>query len=134
MWIGEGKITFSVSPDHVRFYTRWTSKPHPQETSLEWLQEVEMHGANEKVDNRFMITPLSDTAFSLSLENEIVGKAIGKGVIDEHKIAWEIKSPDNFHGFEVYELQDSGDYRLHAEYVTQDNFRTLIDGLIWKKS
>ena len=75
-----------------------------------------------------MITPLTETTFSISLENELIGKAIGKGVIDGGKIAWEIKSPDTFHGFEVYELQENGDYMLHAEYVAQDNFRTLIDG------
>lgn len=137
-WIGEGKITFSVSPDHVRFFTRWTFKSEDEnshsEVSRKWIQEVEMHGTDEKVENSFVVTRLSDTTFSISLENDIIGKAIGKGVISETKLAWEINNPDAFHGFEVYELQENGDFMLHAEYVADDNFRTIIDGRIWKKS
>jgi hypothetical protein len=134
LWIGEGKITFSASSDHIHFYTRWTPHPTKEPSTHEWIQEVEMQGTDEKVANRFIITSLSETSFSLSLENDVIGKALGKGVIDQAKIAWEIKNPEIFHGFEVYELQDNGDYSLHAEYVAQDNFRTLIDGRIWKKS
>lgn len=134
LWIGEGRITFSVSPEHIHFYTRWTSHPENETVAYRWTQEVEMQGTNERVDNHFLITPLSDTAFTISLENDIVGKALGKGVIDPKKMAWEIKSPDAFHGFEIYELQENGDYMLHAEYVAQDNFRTLIDGRIWQKT
>lgn len=93
-----------------------------------------MHGVDEKVSNHFVITPLSDTTFAISLENDIVGKAFGKGVIDPKKIAWEIQSPDTFHGYEIYELQENGDYLMHAEYVAQDNFRTLIDARVWQKA
>lgn len=131
-WIGEGKISFSASPDHIRFYTRWTRSTENAQI-LQWTQEVEMHGGDDKVSNSFVITPLTETAFSISLENELIGKAVGKGVIDGNKIAWEIKSPDTFHGFEVYELQENGDYMMHAEYVAQDNFRTIIDARIWMK-
>lgn len=132
-WIGEGKITFSVSPDHIKFYTRWNPIIIQKETALQWVQEVEMQGNMDKVSNSFMIQPLTDKTFAISLENELIGKATGKGVIDPNKIAWEIKSVDTFHGFEVYELQENGDYMFHAEYVAQDNFRTIIDGRIWQK-
>ena len=133
LWIGEGKITFSVSPDHIRFYTRWTAVSEAAEAAHRWVQEVEMQGGEEKVQNRFLVTELSPTSFSVVLENDIVGKAVGKGVVEPGKIAWEIKSPETFHGFEVYELQENGDYMLHAEYVAQDNFRTIIDARIWSK-
>lgn len=133
-WIGEGKITFSASPDHIRFYTRWTFQPHDDPGFFSWLQEVEMHGAEEKVENSFNVTPLTDTTFSISLENEIIGKALGKGIISPTKIAWEIKNSETFQGFEVYEIQENGDYMLHAEYAAQDNFRTIIDARIWEKN
>jgi hypothetical protein len=38
-----------------------------------------------------------------------------------------------FEGFEVYEQQENGDYFLHAEYGSPDQFRTIIEGLIWRK-
>jgi hypothetical protein len=134
LWIGEGKITFSASPDHIRFYTRWTRVNEIDPDSHKWLQEIEMQGTDERVGNTLHFMPLTDKTFSLSLSNDIVGKAIGKGVIDAGKIAWELKNPDTFQGFEVYELQENGDYQVHAEYAAADNFRTIIDGRIWKKS
>lgn len=134
LWIGEGKITFSVSPDHIRFYTRWSYLADKEQPTHKWVQEIEMHGSDEKAINHFVITPLTDATFAIALESEFAGKALGKGVIDPKKMAWEIKSPDTFHGYEVYELQDNGDYLMHAEYVAQDNFRTLIDARIWQKT
>ncbi len=92
-----------------------------------------MQGADEKVENRFHITPLTETTFSISLENDVIGKGLGKGIISPTKIAWEIKSLDTFQGFEVYEIQENGDYMLHAEYAAQDGFRTIIDARIWEK-
>lgn len=132
-WIGEGKISFSISPDTIRFYTRWTFVSDENNTFL-WRQEVEMDGGEEKLTNFFVVAMLTDTTFSISLENETIGKAIGHGVISPNKVAWEMKNPDAFHGFEVYEFNDKGEYKFHAEYVADDNFRTLIDGRIWPKS
>lgn len=133
VWIGEGKITFSASPDEVKFYTRWNSKPFNDE-AIETSQEVELHGMDDKVTNYFELTDITSENFLLSLENELVGKAHGKGVIDDHTIAWEIKGSDNFEGYEVYEKQDNGEYLFHAEYTSDDQFRTIIDGRVWKKS
>lgn len=134
LWIGEGKITFSASPDHVRVFTRWTYQNQEDPNIHVWSQEVEMHGQEDKIINNYVFTPLTDTTFSVSLHNEVLGKSLGKGVIDNNKIAWEIRSTEIFQGIEVYELQENGDYMMHAEYAAQDNFRTIIDGRIWKKS
>lgn len=137
LWIGEGKITFSASPDHIHFYTRWnivTLEPVKSPKIFHWLQEVEMRGSDDRVKNHFVFTLISPTTFSLTLENDLVGKVIGKGLFDAKKIAWELKGSDTFQGFEVYELQENGDYMLHAEYAAPDNFRTTIDGRIWLKS
>jgi hypothetical protein len=70
----------------------------------------------------------------MELENELLGKVKGAGVIDEKTIAWEFHGTGGLEGFEVYELQDNGDYMMHAEYSSPDQFRTIIDGRIWKKN
>lgn len=132
IWIGEGKITFSASPDEVKFYTRWNSQPESDEAILT-AQEVELHGMEDKVTNNFELTDITSEHFLLRLENELVGQAHGKGVVDEHTIAWEIKGSDNFEGYEVYEKQENGEYIFHAEYTSDDQFRTIIDGRVWKK-
>ena len=70
----------------------------------------------------------------MELENELLGTVKGTGVIDENTIAWEFHGTGGLEGFEVYELQDNGDYMMHAEYSSPDQFRTIIDGRIWKKN
>jgi hypothetical protein len=131
IWIGEGKIALSTSPEIIHFYTKWiVDKPKKKEHSCQ--QQVEMQGVDESVFNNLTFSDITAESFTVILENEMIGKVKGKGIIDDKTIAWEYRSGD-FEGFEVYELQDNGDYMLHAEYSSPDQYRTIIDGRIWKK-
>lgn len=131
-WIGEGKITFSTSSELIRFYTSWTI--HPIEgNKMECHQHVELQGCEEKINNKFFVYDVSEKGFKIELVNDLVGKACGTGVIDEKKIAWEFHGQPHIEGFEVYELQENGDYMIHAEYCAADPLRTAIDARIWQK-
>ena len=131
-WIGEGKITFSTSFDFIKFYTKWEINADAQST-IYATQKVEMQGIKDHVVNYFIFKDITPTSFSVFLESESMGSVHGTGVINPTNIAWEIRSNPAFEGFEVYELQENGDYSLHAEYASTDQYRTIIDGLIWKK-
>lgn len=132
LWIGEGKVTFSASPEHLRFYTKWRIEEVVPAGIFCW-QQVEIQGTEENVFNNFVITNVTPNGFLISLENELMGKINGKGIIDEKTVAWEFRDSAEFEGFEVYELQEGGDYMIHAEYSSPDQYRTIIDGRIWKK-
>ncbi len=132
-WIGEGRITFTVSPDRLHFYTKWVIKKDALGL-ISCQQTVEMEGREENLNNDFVISNISSQAFDIELTNELLGTISGKGIIDTRTIAWEFRGHPDFEGFEVYELQDNGDYMLHAEYATTENFRTIVDGRIWKKT
>ena len=131
-WIGEGKITFTVSPDRLRFYTKWIVKPDEMGI-ISCQQQVEMEGREENLINDFILLNITETAFAIELSNGLLGTIQGKGIIDPKTIAWEFRNHPDFEGFEVYELQHNGDYLLHAEYASAENFRTIVDGRIWKK-
>lgn len=134
VWIGEGKITFSTSPETIHFYTKWIVEKFDEERGHICEQRVEMQGIDDTVFNSLTFSDVTPTSFTIALENDLVGKVIGKGVIDPKTIAWEYRTGTDFEGFEVYELQDNGDYMLHAEYSSPDQYRTIVDGRIWKKS
>jgi hypothetical protein len=131
-WIGEGRITFSVSPEHLHFYTQWLIEKE-EDRAIQGQQQVQMEGGEENVNNIFVFTNILQKTFAIELTNDQLGTVKGKGVIDAKTIAWEFREHEFFEGFEVYELQDNGDYMLHAEYVSPDQFRTIIDGRIWQK-
>lgn len=131
-WIGEGKITINVSPERLRFYTRWLIDPIEAQ-SICCQQHVEMEGRDENVFNRFLLSEINDKSFKIEFTSELLGILQGKGIIDAKTIAWEFRGYSDFEGFEVYELQPDGDYMMHAEYASSENFRTTIDGRIWKK-
>lgn len=133
LWVGEGKVTFSVSPERLRFYTKWNVS-NGENNRMLCHQQVEMEGGESNVYNDFTISNVQLTSFSIELSNELLGIVKGKGLIDAKKIAWEFRGHPEFEGFEVYELQDNGDYNLHAEYSSIDQLRTIIEGRIWKKS
>lgn len=133
VWIGEGKITFSTSPEVIHFYTKWTIKTNEKKETV-CDQQVEMQGISDTVFNHLIFSDVSANSFKVILENELMGTVSGKGVIDSETIAWEYRSNPEFEGFEVYELQENGDYMLHAEYSSPDQYRTIVDGRIWQKS
>jgi len=133
IWIGEGKITFSVSPDHLHFYTKWMIDPMVT-TVIRSQQLVEMEGRAENLFNQFNFSHITEKDFQIQLSSELLGSVTGKGIVDKRTIAWEFRGYPDFEGFEVYELEDNGDYMLHAEYSSTEQFRTIIDGRIWKKA
>lgn len=132
IWVGEGKITFSASPEHVRFYTKWIIQD-TQNEQISCKQTVEMQGGMDPVYNEFTFSNMKSDAFTIELQNDLFGNLKGTGILETKTIAWEFRGHSQFEGFEVYELQDNGDYMLHAEYASPDLFRTIIDGRIWKK-
>lgn len=133
VWVGEGGVTLSASPERLRFYTKWTVDSGKNHVML-CHQHVEMEGGKSNVYNTFAISDVLPISFSIELSNELLGIVHGKGLTDKKTIAWEFRGHLEFEGFEVYELQDNGDYNLHAEYSSVDQIRTIIDGRIWKKS
>lgn len=132
-WVGEGKISFSASSENLRFYTRWLIGD-ADKGSITCSQEVEMPGNEPNMINNFVFSNVTTSSFAVELENDVLGKVKGTGIIDQKTVAWEFHGGGGLEGFEVYELQDNGDYMLHAEYASPDQFRTIIDGRIWLKT
>lgn len=132
-WLGEGTVSFSASPDEVKFYTKWTVKESSDPT-VSCEQVVEILGVDEHVLNRFTLSDIDASSFQILLENDSLETVSGKGIIDDTKIAWEFRGHETFEGFEVYERSEDGGYTMHAEYASPDQFRTVINGRIWKKA
>jgi len=132
-WIGEGKISFSTSPDALRFYTKWIIEENHSGT-IHCRQRVEMEDREEDIYNDFLIYNIEPTSFSIQLNSELLGCLEGKGGIDTKSIAWEFRYFPELEGFETYELLESGDYIIHAEYMSTEKYRTIIDGRLWKKN
>lgn len=134
-WIGEGKINFSKTSEFLKFYTRWQIEENTEakNNNLKGFQFVEIQGGDDHIQNQYDIFNITPESFEITLENELVSLVKGTGVIDEKKVAWEFRGHPNFEGYEVYQLQDNGDYLFHAEYVSPDHLRSIIEGRIWKK-
>lgn len=135
-WVGGGKITFSASYELIRFYTSWIIEEE-KDGKMICRQRVEMQQIHESVNNQFVIYDVSENKFKIDLENELFGSVSGTGIFDANTIAWEFHGTstqsNQFEGFEVYELQEDGDYMVHAEYSSEEFFRTIVDARIWRK-
>lgn len=130
-WKGEGRVTFSAAPDQIHFSTTWkTEQENP--SVIRGEQVVNMEGTAEPVHNYFKFTDVTKNGFNVELENQTLGKVKGVGIIDEKTIAWEFRDNPGFEGFEIYKKQENGEYTIHSEYASPDQFRTIIDGHISK--
>jgi hypothetical protein len=131
-WLGEGVISFSEASDRLKFVTRWVV--HPEERgAITAVQSIEVDGVAEQMENDFTFGDLVDEKFSVELDNQLLGRIFGSGLIDGKVMAWEFRANDQqgVEGFEIYELQDDETYSIRAEYVSSDQFRTIIEGKIW---
>ncbi len=132
-WVGDGTITFNEFGHGLKFYTHWKVADQAKEEAR-CIQEIEVEGLMDKTQNKFTLTEIKNNTFIITLENESLGKVIGKGVYDDKTVAWEFSNKElGFEGFEVYELQEDGGYVTRGEYISIDQLRTIIEGKIWKK-
>ncbi len=130
VWEGSGTITFSMAADILEFTMRWTILPI-EEHQIHFHQEIDIKTFPEKMSNHFTLKPVSPTAFEILLENTIVGKVVGSGLISPTSIAWEFRRKDqDFEGFEIYELQPDNSYKMRAEFTAGAGMRTTITGQI----
>ncbi|GAB4187428.1 MAG: hypothetical protein Tsb0015_06140 [Simkaniaceae bacterium] len=133
-WLGEGKIKLTMSEEKLQFYTKWTIPKIDPSGCLECVQDIEISGLSDPMRNEFAITEIGEEGFVIELENQSLGKIFGKGMIKKNVISWEFRNAElGFEGFEFYEKQADGTYFMHAEYATTDDFRTVIQGKIWKQ-
>lgn len=133
-WLGEGKITFSTGEDPLAFCTQWSVPTCDKEGRVHSLQEIQVAGLSEPMQNQFCIYDVTRSSFSIELENQSLGNIIGKGVINKTLIGWEFLLGDlGLEGFEFYErAKEPNTYWMHAEYELSDDMRTVIHGRIWQ--
>jgi hypothetical protein len=131
-WEGKGEIGFSVADDKLPFSMRW--QVFEKENGLIRLSQiVDVQSFNEPLHNKFLISDITDSSFAIELENELVGKVKGKGVFDTKTLAWEFRArSEGFEGFEVYELQEDATYKMRAEFLGGEGFRTIISSTLVK--
>lgn len=134
-WLGEGKVKLSISEEELKFVTRWNVDKAKKTGRIISLQEVQITGVSEMMSNRFLFYDFGAESFKIELENDTLGKIVGSGIYRPKLIAWEFRLNElGFEGFEMYQLLDDGSYFMHAEYLAEEDFRTHIQGKIWKKA
>ena len=132
-WIGEGTITLNMVEEELAFYTKWQVQTPDFAGKIVSSQELQITGIAENMRNELTFYDFTDKNFTVEMENSNIGRVVGNGVYDDKLIAWEFRSHElNFEGFESYYLQPDGSYLMHVEYVTSDQFRTQIEGRLWK--
>ncbi|MDF2576669.1 MAG: hypothetical protein K0S74_153 [Chlamydiales bacterium] len=132
-WLGKGAIELSGIAEKLSFFTRW-NVTKSKNGIISALQEIEIQGSSYKLDNQIELKFQTNSAFEITLNNKLLTNLIGKGMVDHEVIAWELKNPEQkVDGMEVYRLQADGQYLCHAEYVSPDQMRTIIDYTLWTK-
>ncbi len=134
-WLGQGKIQLNMVAEELGFFTRWNIEKTDPNGRIECTQEIQVKGLSDVMHNEFTFYNFNGGEFSIDLENQALGKIVGKGLINEKVIAWEFRIEEiGFDGFELYEKQEDQTYSMRAEYATSDQFRTLIEGKVWQQT
>jgi hypothetical protein len=132
-WLGEGDVEVSIPTDPLKFYAHWHSYPM-EDGIIKIHQDVEMAGFTEPMRNDFTLKNITKEKFAVELNNPMFGLASGHGLVSEKNISWEVASDDvEMEGFEIYERVSDDEYLMRAEYLSQDQLRTIIQGRVWRK-
>ncbi len=132
IWIGYGIITLNTSTSYLQYCTKWTIE-RTSEAEISAIQEIELEGRKENAINHFLFSNITPETFFITLSSEPIGIVSGTGVIDSSTIAWEFRGELALEGLEIYERQNDGEYLMHAEFIASEEYRTMINGRIWKK-
>ena len=134
IWLGKGVIKLNVAKEALNFSMRWTIEKE-KKSQIIALQEIEISGIADVIKNQFYFYNIKPNRFKIRLESQNLGEVVGDGVMKKNLLAWEFRRVDSeFEGYEVYNLQEDNSFSLMAEYSTSENFRTKIQGQIWKKT
>lgn len=134
-WLGEGTIEMDSIDENLHYFTRWKVSEKDGEGKIYCSQEVQVRGLSDVMHNEFVFSEFTPSTFVVQLENESLGCIQGKGLISKDSIGWEFKNPgEELEGFEFYERKGDNDYLMRAEFATDDDFRTQIQGKIWPKA
>ena len=121
--------------EELVFNTQWAVQNKDFAGKVQCAQEIQIQGLSENMRNELSFYDFQGKSFAVDMENQNVGRIVGNGVYDDKMIGWEFRNNDmNFEGYETYNLQPDGSYRMKGEYVTSDQFRTLIEARIWLRS
>ncbi len=130
IWEGGGKICFSMAEDELDFVMRWTILP-AEDSKIYFNQQINIPELGQSMKNNFSLFEIRQKNFSIELQNQMVGKVCGKGVVDTNIIAWEFREPSQaFDGFEIYQLQGNLGYKMRAEFSAGEGLRTYVNGTI----
>lgn len=130
-WQGEGTIRFSLTENALSYHTFWHVHGL-QDNVILATQRVQIVGSDEEVVNRLRVSEIGTEKFLMGLENPVLGAAMGTGLVDQQRVAWEFRGKQaSFEGFEIYEKDPSG-YLVKAEYASKDDSRTMIEGRLWR--
>ncbi len=131
VWEGHGTISFSMAADRLPFNMRWMVQPEV-DGKLCFNQVVKVEDFTENMQNHFSVMNVKSESFVIQLENHLVGKVEGKGVLSRDVLAWEFRENEQgFEGFEIYEKMEGG-YRMRAEFTAGEGLRTFVHGTIKK--
>ncbi len=121
--------------EELIFNTNWAVQNKDFAGKVTCSQEILIQGLSENMRNELSFYDFQTKTFSVDMENPNVGRIVGTGVYDDKMIAWEFRNNDmKFEGYETYNLQPDGSYQMKGEYVTSDQFRTMIEARIWLSS
>lgn len=133
IWLGQGVVSLNMVKDQLSFSTRWIVEKE-KKSQITTSQEIEIPGLSDIIKNKFYFYNITPNRFKIRLESQNLGEVVGTGILKDNLIAWEFRRPEiGFEGYEVYNLQEDNSYSLVAEYSTSENFRTKVQGKIWKK-
>lgn len=133
-WVGEGKILLNMVEEELLFQTKWAVQNTDFGGKITSTQDIQVQGLSEHMRNELTFYDFEPKNFLVDMDNQNIGRIVGKGFYDEKMIAWEFRDNENFEGYETYSLQEDGSYLMKGEYITTDQFRTQIEARIWQQS
>ena len=125
-WTGKGFLTLEPMGSQAPLKIEWQITADTKET-INCIQMVYLAQEKEPMKNYLRFSHFDGSHFSVHLESEAIGSVIGKGTYDENVMAWELRSHNQFDGFESYRTTENG-CEMHAEYISNDFVRTVIEG------
>ncbi|MBS0586128.1 MAG: hypothetical protein JSR76_07520 [Verrucomicrobia bacterium] len=136
LWVGKGLLGLSMLEDPLSVWLNLkVSKKDSNEEDerMQWFAEYQVLGYSQPIINRYTFSTIIKNHFSISLENELWGKAEGLGFIDAKSISMEFpRGPHGFEGFESITFENETTIQWIGEFLTSEGLRSVFNMRVMK--
>ncbi len=120
--VGPGYLLLEPEKEKIAFTLKWSLiEESIKAEELEFIEEILCAGHSLPLINHYYFKRLNQRDFSLTMENDEIGRVEGKGFFDKEFVGFEITDRElRLHATQYYHYMGDGQWTMQSKLTIND--------------